>query len=504
MNKEIHRLKKKRKISSRILWIICLLSTIVFSFTFYNLPMFPKRWIFMGISLTFLMLIFLLIITCKLKPYNIISKSLNLLFALSLLITSIALPYVTDKVAAIFDHVVANTVRINVYVLKDSYKQEHALKQTDFKQTTAFKDWQKARFGGLSYLDKENQDYGFTSLNKQLKTNVERVNYATIDKSIRALYDGDIDALVMSEPYVQLLSESAENAHFKDDTYIVASYIHELAAIKTSKTNVVNQPFALFVAGNDQPGSLSLFGRTDVDMIMVINPKQQQVLMLNLPRDSYVSNPAYADKKDKLTHLGMSGLNVTMKSLSKLLDINIDHYALVNFTTFMQIITVLKGVDIENPYAFKALDGRFFKKGMIHLDADEALMYVRERKSLKNGDFDRNMHQQLVMKAIIKKLTSLHGILHFNNLLDTLKNSFLTNLKVQDIYALMAKQLDKGGNWDIINYHLTGESVLRKTASFPQQKLAVVLLDKKQLSFIKDELQKIFNGDRIEQEQLSD
>lgn len=495
-------MKRQRKVSSRILWLICVLAAGAFCYSFYHLPMFPRKWSFFAIGFVFVLLALLFLITTKTKPYNRLVKFLNLLVTVTLFIGSIGLPYYTDKVASVFDQVVGNSVKIHVYALKDSYKQSHPTLLSSYKENKPIGEWSSAKFGGFSMIDKDNQSYGFESLSKQLNHSVNRMNYDTLASAAQALYSGEIDGLVMSEPFAQLLSENEKYLQFKEETYSVATYIRELPSIRGTSENLANKPFVVFLAGNDQPGELSLVGRTDVDMVIGVNPNNHQVLMVNLPRDSYVENPAYGNQKDKLTHLGISGLENTMKGISNLLNTKVDHYALVNFSTFLNIVSVLGGVDIENPYAFRALDGRYFKAGSIHLDADQALMYVRERKNLRNGDFDRNMHQQLVMKAIIKKMTSAQGLVNFSGLLDSLKDSFLTNIDSKDIYALANKQLDKGGSWQIINYHLTGQADLLKTASVPGQKLSVVLLNSKQLEFVQTEFEKILKGEEISQSTL--
>ncbi|MDQ9768749.1 LCP family protein, partial [Acinetobacter baumannii] len=86
----------------------------------------------------------------------------------------------------------------------------------------------------------------------------------------------------------------------------------------------------------------------------------------------------------------------------------VDDYVLINFSTFQQIIDALGGVDVNNPYAFGFVDDPniWFEQGHIHLDGKHALLYVRERKTLPDGDFGRSMHQQLVMQGIITKLMS--------------------------------------------------------------------------------------------------
>ena len=164
------------------------------------------------------------------------------------------------------------------------------------------------------------------------------------------------------------------------------------------------------VAGEDtRSGRLSIYGRTDVDIIVNVNPVTKQVMIIGLPRDTYIPNPALAHGYDKLTHLGNDGIQNTMKGVSEYYDIDIDYYGVVNFNTFKYIIDAIGGVDVENPYYFVSTSGGdsltyYYEEGIVHLNGASALAYVRERHNLSNGDYGRSEHQTIVLKAIIQKL----------------------------------------------------------------------------------------------------
>ena len=184
----------------------------------------------------------------------------------------------------------------------------------------------------------------------------------------------------------------------------------------------------------------------------------------------------------------------------------ISHYVLVNFTTFRTIIDAIGGVDVDNPYAFGFFDDSsiWFEQGNIHLDGDNALYYVRERYTLPDGDFGRTMHQQIVMKAIIAKLTSSAVITKFDSLLTALKGTFLTNISDSAIYSLCQMQLDQNISWNVVNYHIlgtTGTSVCASSGSTP---LSVVMPYSNQVSFVSSEIDKVEAGETITQQDLPD
>ena len=178
------------------------------------------------------------------------------------------------------------------------------------------------------------------------------------------------------------------------------------------------------------------------------------------------------------------------------------NYVLVNFDTFQTIIGALGGITVDNPYEFTAMDGQHYAEGTIDLDPNQALMYVRERYSLPGGDFDRNMHQQLVMQGIIRKITSPEGIIHFNDILDNVKDCILTNVSSRSIYSLVAKQLDEDIDWNIVKYHVEGEMGMEECASAPGQLLSVVYPYDSQIQFVSGVIDDVFAGEIMTQQQL--
>ncbi len=123
------------------------------------------------------------------------------------------------------------------------------------------------------------------------------------------------------------------------------------------------------------------------------------MMIVGFPRDTYIPNPAINYGLDKLTHLRNDGIQNTMKGVSEYYGVDIDYYGVVNFNTFKYIVDAMDGIDIDNPYSFRSSSYEF-PEGVIHLDGTKALAYVRERKSLPNGDYDRSHHQTIALKAI--------------------------------------------------------------------------------------------------------
>ena len=139
--------------------------------------------------------------------------------------------------------------------------------------------------------------------------------------------------------------------------------------------------------------------------------------MLSIPRDYYID--LYGkDGKDKLTHSGIYGIDTTVKSIEQLLDIDINYYYKINFTSLINIVNAIDGVDVYSKYTFTSKDGYNYQKGYNHVNGKEALSFARERKAFSAGDRIRNINQQALVEAIFRKCTDSSIIVKYNSLLN--------------------------------------------------------------------------------------
>ena len=507
--------KRKRRLSSQFYWLLLVIASITTSIVFFTAPMFPTKWAFLVLFILLGIVVLTGIFSSVFSPRNRIQKFINCFLAVCLGIVSILTPYYINKITALFESALGDKVRINLYVLTDEYKAEHAdtfqntitLPETDsngnFKNVD-MTNYADAVYGTTIATDSDNQQYAVKQLKELCGKQVQTIDKASLSEDVQAFYENHSDILIMSEALAATISDIEGFENFETDTKVLYSIDRTIdsSAADTVAVDMTTKPFTIFFGGNDTEGELSLQGRTDVDMTVTVNPNTHQIIIVNLPRDSWVQNPYYDNKRDKLTHLGLVGIENTAQGLSAIYGVEIPNYVLVNFTTFMSIIWALGGITVDNPYAFTAINDMYFPEGQIDLDMNYALMYVRERENLPDGDFGRNMHQQLVMKGIISKLTSSEVITKFNSLLDGISGQFLTNISSDSIYALAQKQLDEGIEWNIVNYHVGGETGMEVCASATGQYLSVVYPYDNQIEFVKEEIQKVINGETITQQEL--
>ena len=507
--------KRKRRLSSQFYWMLLVISAIATFLVLFNAPMFPKKWSFLVLFLLTGILLLTGIFTAVFSPRNRIQKFINCTLALCLGFVSVLTPYYINKITELFESALGDKVRINLYVLTDEYKSQYpdtfrnviTLPEMDsngnFKNVD-MKDYADAVYGTTIETDTTNQQYALKQLKQLCGKQVQTIDKNALSDAVQAFYNNHTDILIMSEALAGTISDMQGFENFETDTKILYSFDRPIdaSASDTVAVDMTRKPFTIFFGGNDTTGALSLEGRTDVNMTVTVNPNTHQIIISNLPRDSWVKNPYYNDKRDKLTHLGLAGIDNTLKGLGNIYGIEIPNYMIVNFDTFMVIIQALKGVTIDNPYAFTAIDGQYFPEGTIGLDGAGALMYVRERQNLPDGDFGRNMHQQIVMRAIIEKLCSPDIMMQINSIIDGMNGMFLTNISMNSIWALVNKQLDEGIEWNIVNYHVGGETGMEICASATGQYLSVVYPYDNQIEFVRNEIQKVMDGETITQEEL--
>lgn len=282
-----------------------------------------------------------------------------------------------------------------------------------------------------------------------------------------------VDALFINEGTLELLKEE-ENFNYKIIKKISVKIKVEL---DSKDVEVTKQSFNIYISGIDVDGSISSVSRSDVNMIMTVNPGTKQILLTSIPRDYYVPLHNKTGYKDKLTHAGLYGINMSIQTIEDLLEININYYIRVNFTTLINVVDAIGGVTIYSDKAFTASANHscIFQVGNNDVDGKCALAFSRERYAYQEGDRHRVKNQQVVLIAMINKLTSSKTLLtKYTNILNTLSNSFETNMSSDRIYSLINMQLDSMPSWNIDTYSLDGFNSSNYTYSYSASKLYVM------------------------------
>ncbi len=477
-----------------------------------NFIIFPDRYLLRLILSAVLLFIAVLVFNYYMRKVKKgwIASAVNVLLSICMISGVLYLPKVEERMKAIFnDDYNSEEFVINAYVLTTAYKGEHS---SVFKDTghvissDKIEDYKDALFIKTKSVDQQIQDEFIETIEGIVgKDKLNVVEKDDILSSVGALYSGEAEVLILIDHYVDSLVEIPGYENFEEDTMILYTGTETVEVADVVPVENTGHAKSIFVAGNDtRSDALTYYGRTDVDLIVTYNTETYQVLIVSIPRDFYVENPYYWDQMDKLTHLANNGLDNTMKSLDKLFDINIPYYMSVNFRTFKNIVDALGGIDVENPYYFTTVNGNggndlYFPEGTLHLNGEEALSYCRERYNLSNGDYGRNEHQAIVMKALINKMSTSEILANYDELLTALQNQFITNIPTDQIYSLARLMLDKKSEWDIVMYHLGGTAQYNTTISMGDIYLYTVIPFESQLAFIHEQIGMMNRDERIEQ-----
>lgn len=328
------------------------------------------------------------------------------------------------------------------------------------------------------------------------KVNVD--NQASVLGAVDALTaeDGEKKVLVINDAYIDALKSNELIKGLLDGIVPVYTYNAETAY----DYSLTDKPFQVMIYGSDDRDSaINDHSRYDTDIILTVNPLTKQVLMIGIPRDSYVYNTAH-DGYDKLTHLGDDGPENSLAGINNKFESSINNYVLTNFTEFVNLVDFFGGLDIYNPYSFSNIWGDYVQKGDIHLDGDHALRYARERKNLPDGDMSRNGHQLILLKALMEKFISLETIAKFDETINQVQKCFQTNLTTKQLLGLAVMEYSEKPDWNMVSYHLYAEYELKDTATYKDQgQLRCGDLYQPDVDFAIAEMNKVMNGEIITQ-----
>ncbi len=378
------------------------------------------------------------------------------------------------------------TENYSVVVLKDSYYNN-------------LEDLKNKKIGVLKR--DENEQSMLEHLNNKIEFSL--LEYDSVLDFIDNLINNSIDAIVIEDNYKYMIEEEFTDFKDKIKTIYTFSLKYKVEDI-TKEVNITKDTFTIYVAGIDTYGAVSSVSRSDVNMLVTINPKTGQVLLTSIPRDYYVQLHGTTGYKDKLTHAGIYGVDMSVQTLEDLLDIDINYYVRVNFTSLIKLVDALGGVDVYSEYSFNSnagattSSGYHFSKGYNHVNGEQALEFARTRKAFISGDRVRGQNQQALIEAIIRKVASPAIITKYISILDSLEGSFETNLSMNDITSLAKYQIDKMPSWTVTSISLDGSDGSEYTYSYSGQKLYVMIPKEDSVNKAKELFDKIYNGEVLE------
>lgn len=350
----------------------------------------------------------------------------------------------------------------------------------------------------IGLLDDYDSDYKEAIKYLTEKISFENDSYES-DDLVSALLNEKVAAIMLEQSTNKILKEEDEDYAKKVrvlDTFDIQIEIKDIA----KKVDVTSDSFNIYISGIDTYGSITSVSRSDVNIIVSINPTTRKMMITSIPRDYYVKLPSKEGYKDKLTHAGIYGIEESVGAIERLLDIDINYFVKVNFTSLIDIVDALNGITVYSDYEFstKAYDEYTkpytFYKGKNNLNGKEALAFSRERKAFIDGDRTRNSNQQIVIKSLINKILSPSILGNYNSLLKSLSKAFITNMEEDEITSIIKQELDLQKEWEISNYVLNGTDSYEYTYSYKSAKTYVMIPLEESISYAKEEIDKVLNN----------
>lgn len=199
--------------------------------------------------------------------------------------------------------------------------------------------------------------------------------------------------------------------------------------------------------------------RSDSIVLLSINPKDKKTEMISVPRDTHAEIVG-KDTEEKINHAyAYGGPDMAVKSVEKLMDVPIDHYASINMEGVSRLIDEINGVDVVSNSDFKVRDYVFEKGKKLHMNGDEALAFMRSRKEAgAGGDEGRQARQQLVIEAVAKKSLKPSSIPKINTIFDAVEDNIMTDLSLTELNDIRS---DYQSAQETVNRHtLKGENTM--------------------------------------------
>lgn len=337
-------------------------------------------------------------------------------------------------------------------------------------------------------------------INEENGLNVKFVEYSSYIEAIQALQKEKIDIIVLPGGYQKTFG-SIEN--YEVDTSVLHSIWNVKFKEKVDLFSTVGDVMNIVLIGGDNPiqGNSTSGFNYDVIIVVSYNFKTQESAMISIPRDAYVYNTC-TSKRDKITHTGWYGADCLTATLSKFLDIPINHYMLIDFEGLIDVVDSLGGVEIDIPQRIEEQDeNRSFddlivlEPGMQKLNGQEALAFLRHRKTLSDGALGRSNNHEAFMLATIKELAKPTKWWRIGGFLNTVQKSVLTNLSGQSIVDLynQANLILKTDGIEALmpeRLELSGHGSMIYTPSFGAN-LYYYVLDSQSVNAIKTKLKSI-------------
>lgn len=491
---------KVYKVIAILLSIVMIVLMAFFAYQLIKMDILPQN-LFIPVILIFVLISLILILWINLMAHGVVSKVFAMIFVL-LYTVSMGIGnfyvYKTDGfMQKVTDHKIGDVKNtVSIIVMDDS----------NIKDLSSLKG---KKVGRLNNVDKVGTNKLLKSVKKKKGSNYFKTKkFDGALSEVEALYNGEIDAMILNESYRGNVTSVEEYEHFSTETRVVYSTSYYTTKKNDSLvvSDITKNPFTILISGNDTTGDVSELSRSDVNMLVTINPKTSTILLTSMSRDTYVETVCDADgdtacpegQMDKITHTGIYGLNTTRQTVEKFYNLKVNYSFRVNFTSVIDVVDALDGIDLnveegEQCDLFWANMKPGLPVGMHHVDGETALAFARERKAYVDGDYQRVRNQQKVMQAIINRAISSSALVNYTSFINSLESAFETNMTYDEITDLIKYELQAKPDWKFETYQISGLGDELMCASLGQA-ASVQVPDLNTVRIAREKIEAVMNG----------
>ncbi|MBB4825613.1 LCP family protein required for cell wall assembly [Sporosarcina luteola] len=177
-------------------------------------------------------------------------------------------------------------------------------------------------------------------------------------------------------------------------------------------------------------------GRSDTLMVANYNQKTEEVKLISIMRDTYVSIPGYGKQKMNAAY-SYGGPELVRQTLKENFNLDVHYYAIVDFNGFPKIVDLIApdGIEVDIPYTMQHGIGMTLNPGKQTLHGEQLLGYVRFRHD-KMSDFGRVERQQEALSKLKDEAVGFHSLVNLPKLLGTADAYVNTNLDKKTILSI--------------------------------------------------------------------
>lgn len=342
-------------------------------------------------------------------------------------------------------------------------------------------------------------------LKKEYGKSVKVKKYSGLEDQIGALYNEKVDAIFLNEGIRPLINKVYKS--FEENTRVIGTVTLDYDIESKKEADIEESFFNLLLVGIDEEKEITTNTMSTTHMLVTAHPKTRQMLVVTIPDTYYVSlGKQTGDKSDLLGIANAVNIDCLAEAVEELYNTNINYFVKFNQNGLADIINAFGVIAVKSDYSFGTSDKKYyFRKGINHMDGEEALAYWSEIDSRQNGEVQRSRHQQYVLEGIFDKILSPWILLHYSSVLESIEKNFETNLSEAQLKTLIRDQLScsKKKKWNVGSVIANGLNTRKYTYYSSERSLPVIVPSDRTTDIIQSLIKKIQKGYEISTDDLT-